>query len=136
MKRLVKNFITAIAGLFVLTLTACKDGVPTSTDDMYMKQIKESYGFKPGILDSMDWFLLIGGTAVTVVTVAAFIFWLFKLLLRLASIQRGKATLKDEVFWKRMGISLLIIVFVMSSVIFAFLENFWEMIHSLATGGS
>jgi hypothetical protein len=104
-------------------------------DDRYLEQFKQTYGFKPGTMNRLDWLFLIGGTFATLLSLGAFVYWLFKLMGHMYRVRAGRARLGDEAFWKRMGVSFLIIFSFIGGTIFIFFEQSWTLIHRWLIGG-
>lgn len=91
----------------------------------YIQQIKKMYNVDTGVLNNMDWFLLMAGSIGTVLCTVAFFYWFYKLIIFVHQVNRAKAKFKDMRFWKRMGIALLMIILFMSgSVVMLFARAF------------
>jgi hypothetical protein len=104
-------------------------------DDRYLEQFKQTYGFKASAMDSLDWLFLIGGTMATLISLVAFMYWLFKLVGHMYRVRAGRARLGDEAFWKRMGVGFLIIFSFIGGTVFIFFEQAWALIHRWVIGG-
>jgi hypothetical protein len=95
--------------------------------NVYMEQVKKLYSVDDGVLNGMDWLIILAGSIGTILSVVAFFYWCIKLVVFIILANSGKAKMKDLRFWKRMGIALLIIVLIMSGslvLIFARIFDF------------
>lgn len=52
-----------------------KDGSGTE----FVPQMKKMYTVDPGVVDSLDWFILLAGAAGTIMSTAALVYWFWKL---------------------------------------------------------
>ncbi|PWW01206.1 hypothetical protein DFQ01_11096 [Paenibacillus cellulosilyticus] len=98
-----------------------------SSKDEYIEQMKTVYAIDTGTVESVDWLLVIGGAAVTFVSIAALIYWISKIILRLYAVRRGKAALADGLFWKRMTIGIVLILFLIGGTWLVLLEQFFSL---------
>jgi hypothetical protein len=99
-----------------------------ASTDSYLGKMKKMYTIDASQLGKLDWLLVIAGTLATVVCICAFVYWLYKIIAFLWLVKLGKANVTDTRFWKRMGISLVIIMFFMTSGIFTIAEALFNVL--------
>lgn len=86
------------------------------------------------VIQTMDWALLLGGTVLTFLCTAAFIYWLYKLLLFLWSAQNGRVSIGDKTFWRNMLIALILIMLLMSGGWLLILDDFFAALYQVMKG--
>ncbi|MGG4145687.1 hypothetical protein ABEW34_21560 [Paenibacillus algorifonticola] len=84
----------------------------------YIKEMKKIYTINFSQLETLEWFLVITGSAGTVICTAALVYWVWKLIAFFWRVRLGHAPLNDKKFWGRMLVALLIIFLFMSSGLF------------------
>ncbi|WP_168121901.1 hypothetical protein [Paenibacillus sp. HB172176] len=89
------------------------------------------------VLEGMDWALVVGSIVGTLLSVAAMVYWLYKLLLGLWQMSAGRASFNDRAYWIRMLVVLLLIMAAMSGLWFIIIAQLLDSIQlSLAKGVS
>ncbi|WP_336775392.1 hypothetical protein [Paenibacillus sp. MMO-58] len=101
----------------------------------YLPQMKKMYTIDPGAWGSLDWVLVIGGTFATLLCLGAFVYWIVKLSVRMLKISAGTARLNDPPFWKRMGISLMLILLFMAGAVFLIFEQIYKTMQNAGWHG-
>jgi hypothetical protein len=81
------------------------------------------YFIDPSVMDNMDWALALGSAIGTLFCIAAWIYWLYKLVKQLWLISAGRVSVNDAPFWKRMLLGLILILALMSGVWFLLVEQ-------------
>ncbi|GIP61142.1 hypothetical protein [Paenibacillus woosongensis] len=89
----------------------------------YLSEMKKIYTIDTSVMSGMDWFFAIISVVATLGCVIVMGIWIVTLLLFLISCLRGKRSINDSFFWKRMGASLIVIMLFMSGAIFMFLSK-------------
>ena len=92
----------------------------------YISKIKKIYVIEPGVMDKMNWFVILAGAAGTVLCTLAFIYWVIRLGIFIFEVSIAKTKIHDKRFWRNMGISLLIIILIMSGSVFGILSQFYD----------
>ncbi|WP_169834331.1 hypothetical protein [Paenibacillus donghaensis] len=104
-------------------------------DNDYISKMKKMYTVDPGVVDKMNWFLVLAGAAGTILCVLAFAYWLIRFFGFLLSVSRGARSLKDPKFWKNMGVAMLIILLFMTGSVFTLLSQFYDYMDIWGWGG-
>lgn len=99
----------------------------TISDD-YVEKMKKVYTIDVNTLSSMDWLIVIGGLILTLITFAALIYWVYKLFFFLLRCRAGYEHFGDTKFWKRMGVSIIIIMLMMSGSLLIIFENLYTIL--------
>ena len=92
----------------------------------YMQQMKKMYSVDTGVLNDMDWLLLMAGSIGTVLCTVAFFYWFYKIIMFIHQVNRGKARFRDLKFWKRIGIGLIMIILFMSGSLVMLFARFFD----------
>ncbi|RJX40946.1 hypothetical protein D3P09_02705 [Paenibacillus pinisoli] len=92
------------------------------------------YPIDGSVIDGLDWAIVIGGAVGTIICAAAFFYWIFKLLAHLWAANAGKVAMNDPVFWKRMGIGLIILMVLMSGLWLLIIERMFDEINQSLKG--
>ncbi|OME79597.1 hypothetical protein BK120_21720 [Paenibacillus sp. FSL A5-0031] len=100
----------------------------SETSEAYLKKMKKMYAIDVNQLGALEWVLVIAGTFATIVSTIALVYWLYKIILFLWQVKLAKANLNDSIFWKRMGIALVIIMLFVTSGMFAILEGIFNVL--------
>lgn len=103
-----------------------------SSQDEYVPQMKKIYTIDTEVIDGVDWVLVIGGGAVSVLSVAGLVYWLYNFFLHLFQASRGEIALWDNGFWKRSGVALLIIFLLLGGI---WLTIFEELYNTMVVWG-
>jgi hypothetical protein len=88
--------------------------------------MKKVYTVDMGALDSLDWLLIMMGAAGTIMSTAALIIWIYKIVIFLIQVGSGKKSIRSKKFWINMGVSLLLIFTFMSGAILLFLGKLFD----------
>ncbi|WP_138753531.1 hypothetical protein [Paenibacillus sinopodophylli] len=86
------------------------------------------YAIDVSQLGVLEWVLVIAGTFATLLSTAAFVYWVYKIILFLWQVKLGKTDLKNSHFWKRMSVALAIIMLFMTSGLFAIIEGIFNVL--------
>lgn len=113
---------------FVLASSSGGGQSSDTSRDTYLPQLEKFYSFDVGQIDKMDWFLRIVGGAGTVITVGAFMYWIWKLVVFFFQVRTSRADLGDVLFWKRMAWSLVLILFFMGGFTTLLLSQFYDFV--------
>lgn len=92
----------------------------------YLPKMKKIYTFDSEAWGSVDWVLVLAGSALSILCVGGVVYWIVSFILHLLKISRGKASIKDGAFWKRMALSLLILFLLMVGAVFLIFEQIYD----------
>ncbi|WP_341347105.1 hypothetical protein [Paenibacillus sp. FSL H3-0469] len=104
-------------------------------DNDYISKMKKMYTVDPGVVDDLNWFLVLAGAAGTILCVLALAYWLIRFFGFLFSVSRGARSLKDPKFWKRMALALGLILLFMTGSVFTLLSQFYDYMAIWGWGG-
>ena len=102
-------------------------------DKEWIDQI-EIYPIDSDTVQKIDWALVLGGAALTILCVVAFLYWLYKLIIHLWAANSGKAAIVDQKFWFRMLIALILIMALMSGVWLTVIDQFFGELNRVLKG--
>ncbi|MGC5326992.1 hypothetical protein [Brevibacillus sp. SYSU BS000544] len=106
------------------------DDRPEVTTD-YLEDMKKFYGFKTDDLDDIDWIFTIGMTLATITCVGSFVYLIINIVMRIINAQRGKVTLFDSKYWIRVGVSFMLIFFLVGGIFMVIIERFYGSVFSV-----
>ncbi|MNB86520.1 hypothetical protein D3C75_334670 [compost metagenome] len=104
-------------------------------DNDYISKMKKMYTVDPGVVDDLNWFLVLAGAAGTILCVLALAYWLIRFFAFLLSASRGAKSLKDTKFWKRMAVAMGLILLFMTGSVFTLLSQFYDYMAIWGWGG-
>lgn len=76
----------------------------------YLPQIQKFYTFDTSQIDKISWFIILAGAAGTLICIALLFYWLYKFFEFLFKVRMAKEDIRDTRFWKRMIISLVLLI--------------------------
>ncbi|GIP08835.1 hypothetical protein J1TS5_10050 [Paenibacillus macerans] len=102
-----------------------------NADNPYIPQLKKMYTIDPGVLSELDWVFVMIGTVGTVLSTAAFVYWLYKLLVFLAMVASGKDSIRNRKVWKNLLLGLLLIFLFISGSVILIISRFFDFMSLL-----
>ncbi|MDN4090895.1 hypothetical protein [Paenibacillus polymyxa] len=100
----------------------------------YLPQMQKFYTFDTSQIDKIGWFITLAGVAGTLVSIALFFYWLYKLFEFLIKVRMAKEDMRNTRFWKRMFISLMLLICFMCGAALMIASQLYDL--SVGWGGS